>query len=143
MGKSRKEIFDEGTQNALRAHLEPGEELRHWAFGNRSPSLWLRILLPAIAVTLWTKYYVVGLTDKRFLALRVSGKARAWKILEVQEFSLRALPAVVAKTGWLSTQITIKDPQHPFSVQIYRGVANNRQHAIAMEAALTKKMLPA
>src|SRR5687768_1774410 len=62
---------------AFQPYLEPGEQLRHWAYGVKQPNMLLIVgltllaILPGlIAVALLTKEYVVGLTDRRFLVLR-------------------------------------------------------------------------
>ena len=68
---------------AFQPYLEPGEQLKHWAYGVKQPSmllilpLFLLAILPgAIAVALLTKEYIVGLTDRRFIVLRFKGRCR-------------------------------------------------------------------
>lgn len=139
---------DEAVQNALKAHLEPGEELQHWAYGVKQPSILLMLVLFAmailpgvIAVAILTKEYIVGLTNKRFIIVRVNGSL---KVLEVQEFSLSSLPPVTASMGILFTHLKIADPQKPFIAKFHRlGMPKNREHTMAMEAVLTKKQLSA
>ena len=69
---------DEEVVAALQPHLEDGERLVNFAYGVRQPNIWVIFLLMlpailpgAIAVTLMTKEYIVGLTDRRLIALRV------------------------------------------------------------------------
>jgi len=136
---------DEAVQTALKAHLESGEELKHWAYGVKQPNILLIIVLfalailpGAIAIAILTKEYVVGLTNRRFIVLRVNGSL---KVQEVLEYSLATLPPVKASTGALFTHIRIDDPQKPFIAKFHRlGMPKNREHTMAMEAALTKKL---
>lgn len=139
---------DEAVQEVLKAQLEPGEELKHWAYGVKQPNvllifgLYLLAILPGvIAVALLTKEYVVGLTNRRFIVLRVNGSL---KVQEVLEYSLASLPPVKASTGALFTHIRIDDPQKPFIAKFHRlGMPKNREHTMAMEAVLSKKQLSA
>jgi hypothetical protein len=133
---------DTNVPAAIQPYLEPGEQLRNWAFGIKQPSILLMIplfalaILPgAIAIALLTKNYVVGLTDRRFIVLRFSGKLN---VKEIVEYSLSALPPVQASTGPIFTHIKINDPQKPFVAKFHRkGMPNNRAHSQAIEAALT------
>jgi hypothetical protein len=130
---------------AFTPYLEPGEQLRHWAYGVKQPNLLLMIplfalaILPgAIAVALLTKEYVVGLTDRRFIVLRFKGKKL--EVQEVMDYHLSSLPPVKASTGGLFTHINILDPAKPFVAKFHRmGMPGNREHGMAMEAALTGK----
>jgi len=139
---------DDAVQTALRQHLEPGEELKNWAYGVKQPNFWLILILyamailpGAIAVALLTKEYIVGLTNRRFLVLRVNGSLQ---VLETIEYALDALPPVAASTGVLFTHIKIKDAQRPFVAKFHRlGMPKNREHTMAMEAVLTRPRLPA
>src|SRR4051794_1714228 len=100
---------------AFQPYLEPGEELKHWAYGVKQPSVLLMLplfalaVLPgAIAVAMLTKEYIVGLTDRRFIVLRFKGSKI--EVQEVLEYSLANLPPVKASTGSLFTHIKIEDP---------------------------------
>ena len=134
---------------AFQPYLEPGEQLRHWAYGVKQPSLalivplfFLAILPGAIAVALLTKEYVVGLTDRRFLVLRFKGGKI--NVQEVLEYPLGSLPPVKASTVGLFTHIKIEDPAKPFVAKFHRlGMPGNREHGQAIEAALTGKPAPA
>ncbi|MGH9901658.1 MAG: hypothetical protein ACRD68_07580 [Pyrinomonadaceae bacterium] len=126
---------------AFQPHLQPGEQLRHWAYGVKQPSMLLilplyalAILPGVIAVALLTKEYVVGLTDRRFIALRVNGKL---EVQEMLEYSLNSLPTAQTSTGPLFTHINIRDAARPFVAKFHRmGMPNNREHSMAMAAAL-------
>ncbi len=130
---------------AFQPYLEPGEQLRHWAFGVKQPNMLLMLplfalaVLPgAIAVALLTKEYVVGLTDRRFIVLRFKGKKV--EVKEVLEYPLSALPPVKASTGGLFTHIEVLDPAKPFVAKFHRmGMPGNREQGMAIEAALTGK----
>jgi len=130
---------------AFGPYLEPGEQLRHWAYGVKQPNMLLMIplfalaVLPgAIAVALLTKEYVVGLTDRRFIVLRFKGKNL--DVQEVTDYPLNSLPEVKASTGGLFTHIKILDPAKPFVAKFHRmGMPGNREHGMAIEAALTGK----
>lgn len=130
---------------AFTPHLEPGEQLKHWAYGVKQPNMLLMLplfalgVLPGvIAVAMMTKEYVVGLTDRRFIALRFKGKKI--EVKEVIAFSLNNLPAVKAATGGIFTHIKIADPAKPFVAKFHRlGMPGNREHGMAIEAALTGK----
>ncbi|HLA64385.1 MAG TPA: hypothetical protein VK610_08140 [Rhodothermales bacterium] len=128
---------------AFQPYLEPGEELKHSAYGVKQPSMaiiiplmFLAVLPGVIATALLTKEYVVGLTNRRFIALRFKGKDI--KVQEVLEYPLGALPPVKASTGGLFTHIKIEDPAKPFVAKFHRmGMPGNRENGMAMEAALT------
>ncbi len=130
---------------AFQPYLEPGEQLRHWMYGVKQPSmllifpLFLLAILPgAIAVALLTKEYIVGLTDRRFIVLRFNGKKI--EVQEVLEYPLSSLPPVQASTGGLFTHIKVLDPAKPFVAKFHRmGMPGNREHGMAIEAALTGK----
>lgn len=128
---------------AFTPYLEPGEQLKHWAYGVKQPNMLLMIplfalaVLPgAIAVALLTKEYVVGLTDRRFIVLRFKGKKIA--VQEIIDYPLSSLPPVKASTGGLFTHINIQDPAKPFVAKFHRmGMPGNREHGMAIQAALT------
>ena len=129
---------------AFAPYLEPGEQLRHIAFGIRQPNLLLMLplfalaVLPgAIAVALLTKEYVVGLTDRRLIVLRFKGKNVG--VQEVLDYRLdNGLPPVKSSTGPVFTHIKIEDQAKPFVAKFHRmGMPGNREGAMAIAAALT------
>jgi hypothetical protein len=125
----------------LKEHMQPDETLEHFAYGVKQPNIFLIIVLFAlailpgvIAVALLTKEYVIGLTDKRLLVLRVKGKI---KVLEVSEYDRANLPQASAKTGPIFTYIRIKDEARPFAAKFHRaGMTENRPNAVAIGEAL-------
>jgi hypothetical protein len=131
---------DENVPAAVRPHLQPGEQLLHWAYGVKQPNMGLLLLFGAIVAAIWTKHYVVALTDRRLLALRFTGKLN---VQEVREWSLASLPPVTTSTGMLFTHIKVQDAE-PFVVKCHRmGMPNNRTHAMAIAAALESRRAPA
>lgn len=135
---------DEIITNAFQPHLAPGEQLKHWAYGVKQPPIFLIILLfllailpGAIAVALLTKEYVIGLTDRRLLVLRFSGKLN---VKEMLEYNLASMPPCKTSTGGLFTHIEIMDPARPFIAKFHRlGMKQNREHAMAIAAAISGK----
>jgi hypothetical protein len=133
---------DEKVQEAFLPHLQPGEQLRHWAFGVKQPHLVMIILLIAlavlpglIAIMLLTKQYIVGLTDRRFIVLKFKGNL---KVTEVTEYSLSPKPKASGSTGPIFTHIKIDDAARPFVAKFHRmGMTSNREHSQAMLAALS------
>jgi hypothetical protein len=129
---------------AFAPYLEPGEQLRHIAFGVKQPNLLLMLplfalaVLPgAIAVALLTKEYVVGLTDRRLIVLRFKGKNVG--VQEVLDYRLDGQrPPVKSSTGPVFTHIKIEDAAKPFVAKFHRmGMPGNREGAMAIAAALT------
>jgi hypothetical protein len=131
-----------GMQAVLARELEPGETLRHWAYGVKQPPLVLIVLgfilgiLPGvIIVAVMTKEYVVGLTDRRFIALRF--KSSRIDVQAVQAWRLDALPPVETSTGGLFTHIAVRDPAGWFVAKFHRlGTPDNREQAMAIAAGL-------
>ena len=132
----------------LGKQLHPGEQLYHWAYGVKQPPtglivvLMLMAILPgAIATALLTKEYIVALTSHRVLILRVKGGKAA--IQEITEYSRGYLPPAKTSTGALFTHIALADPAKPFVAKFHRmGMPNNRQHAMAIAAALQPQSQP-
>ena len=138
---------DEPVRAAFEAQLQPGEQLQYYAFGVKQPNMGLVILLlclailpGVIAVALLTKEYVIGLTDRRLIVLRVGGGV---KVKEVSEYALGDLRGVKTSTGSLFTHIAIAGPV-PFSAKFHRmGMKTNREQAMAIAGVLSSKALPA
>ena len=130
---------------AFTPYLQAGEPLKHWAYGVKQPNMLLMVpllalgLLPGlIAIAVLTKEYVVGLTDRRFLVLRFKGKKI--EVKEVIDYALGSLPPVKASTGPIFTHLKITDPAEPFAAKFHRlGMPGNREHSMAIEAALSGK----
>lgn len=138
---------------AFDPYLEPSEQLKYVAFGIKQPNFFLIIVLICIAVlpgviamSLLTKNYLVGLTDRRLIVLRFSGNARRKiTVKEITDYRLNSLPQVVASTGSIFTHIKIFDPVKPFLAKFHRSPfgGKNRANAMAIEAVLTGKPAPA
>jgi hypothetical protein len=135
---------DEKVIEALRPYLQEGEVIQNYAYGVKQPNMGLIIalmalaILPgAIAIALLTKEYIVALTNRRFIVLRVKGgKAQ---VLEVLEYDRTRMPAVEAKTGSIFTHIKITDEARPFVAKFHRmGMKENRRHCQEIEAALVR-----
>ncbi len=126
------------VKQALRDHLHDGETLKHHAYGVKQPHILvicalmcLAILPGVIAVALLTKEYIVGLTDRRLIVLRVSGGKAA--VREVSEYALDRMPPAKTRTGPIFTHIMIRDPAQPFVAKFHRaGMADNRANAKAI-----------
>jgi hypothetical protein len=132
---------------AFQPYLQPGEPLFHYAYGVKQPPfllilvLMLLAVLPGIIATqLLTKEYVIGLTDRRLLVIRFSGKLVA---KEVFDYPLHQLPPVRTSTGALFTHIAIRDPKRPFVAKFHRlGLRSNRDQSMAIAGALQARQLP-
>ena len=132
---------------AFQQHLQPGEQLMGYAYGVKQPNLGLIFLLMLLAVlpgviatALLTKEFVVGLTDRRFIVIRFSGKLN---VKEVWDYPLFQLPPVKTSTGPIFTHIAIKDPQKPFVAKFHRmGLKTNREQAQAIAQQLQARQLP-
>jgi hypothetical protein len=129
---------------AFQPYLQPGEQLRYFAFGVKQPNIFLIIILPILGTWLLTKNYLIALTDRRFIVLRVP---RAFfsvvgdinKAEEVIEYPLGELSGlkVTTSTGALFTHIRIDHPQKPFIAKFHRmGMKTNREHAMAITEVL-------
>jgi hypothetical protein len=132
----------------LGKQLMPGEQLQNWAYGVKQPHIGLIIVLMcmailpgAIAVAILTKEYVIGLTSHRLIVLQVKGGKAT--IVGKQEYARHQLPPTKTSTGGLFTHIKIQDPQRPFVAKFHRmGMPNNRQHSMAIAAAISQPALP-
>ena len=125
---------DAEVTTLLQPHLQPGEQLKHWAYGVKQPPVYLMIVLTPIGTALMTKEYIAALTDRRLLVLRTKRKSR---VEEVIEYPLNKLPPAKTSTGTLFTHIKIEDAAKPFIAKFHRlGMSNNREHAMAIAAAL-------
>lgn len=129
---------------AFHPYLQPGEQLRHVAFGIKQPSMWammplfiLAILPGAIATALLTKEYVVALTDRRVIVLHFKGSQI--QVQEVFEYALNYHAPAETSTGSIFTHIKIHDPAKPFVAKFHRaGMPGNREQAMAIAAALSQ-----
>lgn len=136
---------DEAVIAAFQPYLQPDERLINHAYGVKQPHLLvitglvaLAILPGVLAATLMTKYYLVGLTDRRVIVLKLKMTGRTPQAKEMTDYPLSALPPVTAKSGKLFTHIAIADEETPFKAKFHRlGMKENRRHSQEMAAALT------
>jgi hypothetical protein len=126
---------------AFQPYLQPGDQVQHFAYGVKQPSmllmlpLFLLAILPgAIAVALLTKEYIVALTGQKFIALRFSsGKITVKEVLEYYPQETAAPGVVKTSKGGLFTHIRINHPEKPFVAKFHRmGMPNNKPHAEAI-----------
>lgn len=134
---------DEQILPIFAPHLQPGEQLVNWAYGVKQPHILLIVLLVAtiggiIAVALLTKNYLVGLTSHgRFIVLQMSGKTAKTS----QSYQIGQVQGVKTSTGALFTHIKIDGPV-PFKAKFHRmGMKQNREHSMAMAAALEGRQI--
>jgi len=129
-------------------YLQPGETVQSAAYGVKQPNLLLLIVLIAlailpglIAVMLLTKNYLVALTDRRILVLRVKNlNLKTPDVKEVIEYSRDEFPGLEAKTstGGLFTHIAIKDKDRPFVAKFHRAFSpTNREDAMAIASVVS------
>lgn len=136
----------------LQPYLQPGETVQAAAVGVKQPNillifllLLLAILPGLIAVFLLTKNYLVALTNRRVIVLRIKG-IQNYEVKEMTEYSLDELPALPAKssTGPLFTHISIKDAARPFVAKFHRAYCpTNREDAMAIGAAISSGSITA
>ena len=123
---------------AFRPYLEPGEQLRHVAYGVKQPNVLLIALTGGLIAALLTKEYVIGLTDRRLIVLHFKGKDI--RVQEVLDYRLDGggRPPIKSSTGSVFTHIKVEDPAKPFVAKFHRmGMPGNREGAMAIAAALT------
>lgn len=126
-------------------HLQPGETVQAAAYGVKQPNMILVVLLifaavlpGLIAILLLTKNYLVALTDRRLLVLKVKSPGNL-EVKEVIEYSRAELASLKSKTstGAIFTHIAIQDEARPFVAKFHRAYCpTNREDAIAIAAAL-------
>jgi hypothetical protein len=139
-------LDDEQVGQAFAPHLHPGETLQYWAFGVKQPSILLMLPLFAlaiipglIAVLILTKNYVIGLTENRFVVLRVKSMSNA-ELKEVIEYDVGELKngSVKTSTGLLFTHIKIASEAKPFAAKFHRAYSkSNRPSAMAIAEAIS------
>lgn len=134
---------DEDIFPIFAAHLHPGEQLAHYAYGVRQPSIWVIILCiatigGALLIGFLTKNYLVGLTTHgRFLVLEMSGKT----VKTATVYQLGQMQGVKTSTGALFTHMKIDGPV-PWKAKFHRmGMKQNRPQSQAMAAALEGRQL--
>jgi len=101
--------------------------------------LLLVALLPAaILNVLMTKEYVVGLTDRRLIVLRFTGKL---VVKDSFVYDLALLDRVATKAGSVFTWISIDNKERPFRALFHRsGLADNQAQSRAIAAAVARPL---
>lgn len=123
---------------AFKPYLEPGEQLRHVAYGVKQPNVLLIAITGGLVAALLTKEYVIGMTDRRLIVLHFKGKDI--RVQEVLDYRLDNghRPRVQASTGPVFTHLRVEDSAKPFVAKFHRmGMPGNREGAVAIAAALT------
>jgi len=139
-------LTDELMQETLKTHLQEGETLQHWAFGIKQPSILLIVplfalaILPGVIATqMLTKYYLIGLTDKRLIVLQVKSITNV-ELKALTEYALDGFKASPGsfKAGKLFTHISIDNAENPFKAKFHRMFSKgNREHAVAIGEAIS------
>lgn len=126
-------------------HLQPGETVQAAAYGVKQPNMILIVLLifaavlpGLIAILLLTKNYLVALTDRRLLVLKVKSPGNL-EVKEMIEYSRAELPSLKSKTstGAIFTHIAIQDEARPFVAKFHRAYCpTNREDAVTIATAI-------
>ena len=115
-------------------YLEPGEQLQHVAYGVRTPGCLASLLLGVFgggAIMNAAQHYLVGLTDRRLIVLRIENVGHAVK--SVRAWPLEALPPGKVEKGWL----TIDDRPDPIRAFLHPASVPGHDAAVpAIAAAL-------
>lgn len=141
-------IDDQTVPAALSRHLQPGEQLRHWAYGVKQPHIGLILLFyatigGALAVAFMTKHYVIGLTDRRLLVISLKPgfftRCHLDSVVEVFDFPLHELPRmkVTSSSGMLFSHFKIEAPNRTWVAKFHRmGMSRNHEHCAAIANVL-------
>lgn len=140
MAKTR----DETIWNSLQPYLQPGEQLRHWAYGVKQPNVALVIAVGVLPAYFLTKHYVVGLTQSRLIVMRIAPPiGKRFSVKGVVEYRLEELRGLVVeiKTGPIFTRIRIKDVARPFAAKFHRLYSKtNRYHAMGIAQVIGRRV---
>ena len=146
-------IDDQTVPAALAQHLQPGEQLLHYAYGVKQPNIGLIILFyatigGALAVTFMTKHYVIGLTNRRLLVLSLKPgfftRCHLDRIVETFDFPLHEVPQMKVKTsgGMLFYDMKIETPARTWVAKFHRmGMSRNHDHCNAIGNVLNNPQM--
>lgn len=124
----------ERLASVVQPYLEPGEQFIYVAYGMQQPGIGFVLLTGVIGQALFTKYYVVALTNRRLLLVHCISKAR---VREIIEYRPGAMPPIHVKHGTFFAVMTIADPAGHMKIKFHRNfVANNRETAEAIGNAV-------
>lgn len=134
---------EQSVSAAFQPYLQEGEFLTNAAYGGYQSAQRhvLGCLLGPIIDAFLVKLYVVGLTNRRVLVIRLANRFGGnINAAEVRHYLFDNLPPVTATLGTFATELQIKDPAAPFRVNFAAvGVPNNYQRGqmIARELCRT------
>jgi hypothetical protein len=99
---------DQHVTGLFAKHLEPGETDLVYAYAEDGPPIWLRMMvLGAVLSFFLTKYYFVGVTERRLLLMRLRAN---YKEKETVAFPLRDLQDVSSKKVFLGRSLRFTTP---------------------------------
>ncbi len=131
-------LSDQQMKDAFKPFLEPGEDVAHVAIGVKQPNILVIILTGTLGAIFLTRNYIIGLTQRRFLALQVQSLTDP-AVKASQAYDLASLKSAPAKcsTGPLFTHIAISDAAKPFVAKFHRAYSpTNRPNAMAIAQAI-------
>lgn len=103
--------------------------------------IWIAMMAPVTLLV--RKDYVVGLSDRRFMILRVKTpilKVNFSKKVAFRSYNLDSLPPVKTSIGRRETEIEILDSREPFNAEFFRfGVSDNLSRSAKIAASLSEK----
>jgi len=124
-------------------HLEPGEQLQHVAYGVRMPGCFASLLLGIFgggAILNAASHYLVGLTNRRLIVLRIENVGHAVK--NVYAWPLDALPPGKVEKQWL-TLANPADPVNSIKAFLHPAAVPGHDDAVAaIAAALSGQAAP-
>ena len=138
-GTTVAKLKREQMVQAFQPYLQPGESVIHVAFGVKMPSFFVILFTGMIGALLFTKNYLVGLTDRRLIVLHVKSLSNP-TVKGILEYALEEVPSlpVRASTGPIFTHIKIGDPARPFVAKFHRAYSKtNREEAMAIAGTLS------
>jgi hypothetical protein len=141
---------DSDLYQAVQPHLLVSEQVKHFGYGVTPQPLWLVALLYVVllgvpgffVVALLAKHYVVALTDRRLVVVRIRGGVFeiSCEVKEVRAYLFEELGAqpIDASVGAKVVRICVGDPKgRPLVVRFRRGASPaNRSNAVAIAIAL-------
>lgn len=137
---------DETAKTAFAPYLEPAETVQETAYGVKQPHIMLIILLTLLGVlpgvlfaTFAAKHYLVGMTERRFIVLRI-GMSSKLKVKDASVYPLNELSGAKVSTSEnaLFTNIKIIEPDRRFVAKFHRAYSKvNRPNAQAIAQRLS------
>jgi hypothetical protein len=132
---------EQQLREAVQPHLEPGESVRHIAYGIKPPMVLVAVI--PILYTMFTSHYVFALTDRRLIVMQISANmGLSFKVNAKQVTSYPLGPGlgqVTNKSGPIFTYVGFASPNGSLKVKFHRmglGEGNNREQAEGIGNAL-------